>query len=139
MKRLCKLMAGAISILFIFASCGDNNSNYPQKYIGFDKTTKDYTFDKSKDVEEFDVKIIAMEKQDEDREVIINGITMPGKEAVFSITDRKIVIPAKKKSANVRVRIYPKKIKNKTNFRIVCIPQDKEAKKTEIRINLNPQ
>ena len=63
MKQLCKKMAGAAAILFILAACSENNSNYPEEYVGFDKTTKNYSFDRSKDVEEFDIKIIAAEKK----------------------------------------------------------------------------
>ena len=139
MKQLCKQMAGAAAILFILAACSENNSNYPEEYVGFDKTTKNYSFDMSKDVEEFDIKIIAAEKKKEDREVLINGVSMPGQTVVFSIEDKKVIIPAKKKSANLHVKIYPKKIKNKAEFRIVCIPQDKEAKRTQITVYLQPK
>ena len=59
MKQLCKKMAGAAAILFILAACSENNSNYPEEYVGFEKATKNYSFDKNKDTEEFDVKIIA--------------------------------------------------------------------------------
>ena len=114
MKQLCKQMAGAVAILFILAACSENNSNYPEEYVGFDKTTKNYSFDRSKDVEEFDIKIIAAEKKKEDREVLINGVSMPGQTVVFSI-------------------------KNKAEFRIVCIPQDKEAKRTQITVYLQPK
>ena len=48
MKQLCKKMAGAAAILFILAACSENNSNYPDEYVGFDKTTKNYSFDRSK-------------------------------------------------------------------------------------------
>lgn len=139
MKQLCKQMAGTVAILFILAACSENNSNYPEEYVGFDKTTKNYSFDRSKDVEEFDIKIIAAEKKKEDREVLINGVSMPGQTVVFSIEDKKVIIPAKKKSANLRVKIYPKKIKNKAEFRIVCIPQDKKAKRTQITVYLQPK
>ena len=139
MKQLCKQMAGAVGILFILAACGNDNSNYPQEYVGFDKATKNYSFDKNKDTDEFEIKIIAAEKKNEDREVLINGINLPGQPAVFSIEDKKVIIPAKKKSANLRVKIFPKRIKNKAEFRIVSIPQDKEAKKTQITVYLSPQ
>ena len=48
MKQLCKQMAGTVAILFILAACSENNSNYPEAYVGFNKTTKNYSFDKSK-------------------------------------------------------------------------------------------
>ena len=87
MKRFCKQMAGTAGLLFILAACSNNSSSYPEEYVGFEKATKNYSFDKNKDTEEFDVKIIAAEKKNEDREVLINGINMPGKAAIFSIED----------------------------------------------------
>ena len=64
---------------------------------------------------------------------------MPGKAAIFSLEDKTVIIPAKKKSANLRVKIYPKRITDKAQFRIVCAPKDKEGKKTQITIRLNPK
>lgn len=105
MKRFYKQMTGTAGLLFILAACSNNSSSYPEEYVGFEKATKNYSFDKNKDTEEFDVKIIAAEKKNEDREVLINGINMPGKAAIFSIEDKTVIIPAKKKSANLRVKI----------------------------------
>ena len=129
-------MAGTAGLLFILAACSNNSSSYPEEYVGFEKATKNYSFDKNKDTEEFDVKIIAAEKKNEDREVLINGINMPGKAAIFSIENKTVIIPAKKKSANLRVKIYPKRVTDKAEFRIVCTPKDKEGKKTQITIHL---
>ena len=70
MKRFCKQMAGVAGLLFILAACSNNSSSYPEEYVGFEKATKNYSFDKNKDTEEFDVKIIAAEKKNEDREVL---------------------------------------------------------------------
>ena len=134
MKQLCKQMAGAAAILFILAACSENNSNYPEEYVGFDKTTKNYSFDRSKDVEEFDIKIIAAEKKKEDREVLINGVSMPGQTVVFSIEDKKVIIPAKKKSANLHVKIYPKKTTdpNNLNLTFTIINNENESAKDAI-------
>ena len=126
MKRFCKQMAGTAGLLFILAACSNNSSSYPEEYVGFEKATKNYSFDKNKDTEEFDVKIIAAEN-------------MPGKAAIFSIENKTVIIPAKKKSANLRVKIYPKRMTDKAEFRIVCTPKDKEGKKTQITIHLSPQ
>lgn len=139
MKQLCKLMAGAIGGLFILAACSEQNSNYPKEYLGFEKTVVDYSFNRSNETEEFDIKIVAAEKSNEDREVLINGITMPGHNTVFSIKNKTVVIPAKKKSANLRVTIYPKRIQKFEEFRIVCTPRSKEAKKTQITVRLTPK
>ena len=131
-------MAGVAGLLFILSACSNNSSSYPEEYVGFEKVTQNYSFDKSKDTEEFSVKIIAAEKKNEDR-VLINGINMPGKAVIFSIEDKTVIIPAKKKSANLRVKIYPKRVTDNAQFRIVCTPKDKEGKKTQITIHLSPQ
>lgn len=136
MKQLCKQLAGAAGILFILAACGESNSNYPQEYVGFDKTVIDYSVNKNSDTEELDIKIVAADKKNEDREVLISGINKPGQTAVFSLEDRKVIVPAKKKSATVRVTLYPKRVTNSAEFRLVCTPQDKDAKKTQITIRL---
>ena len=129
---------GVIMITTKRGASGDVKVDY-DGYVGFEKATKNYSFDKNKDTEEFDVKIIAAEKKNEDREVLINGINMPGKAAIFSIENKTVIIPAKKKSANLRVKIYPKRVTDKAEFRIVCTPKDKEGKKTQITIHLSPQ
>lgn len=136
MKQLCKQMAVVAGLLFILTACGESNSNYPKDFIGFDKATRNYAYDKSKDSEEFDVKIIAADKEDRDRVVLITGIDMPGKGNIFSVQEKRIIIPAKKKAAYVHVTIYPKRIKGKGEFRLVCTPQEKDAKKTQITIML---
>ena len=97
MKQLCKQMAGAAAILFILAACSENNSNYPEEYVGFDKTTKNYSFDRSKDVEEFDIKIIAAEKKKEDREVLINGVVCQDKQS-YSVSRIKRLLFLQKRN-----------------------------------------
>ncbi len=136
MKQICKQMARATSLLCLLTACSNGDSNYPQEYIGFEKTTLTHSFDSNKDTEELLVKIVAADKKDEDREVRLNGINLPEQEDVFSLVEKTVTIPAKKKSANLRVKIFPKRIKQKAIFRIVCTPQEKKAKKTEITVHL---
>jgi len=140
MKRFCKQMAGTAGLLFILAACSNNSSSYPEEYVGFEKATKNYSFDKSKDTEEFDVKIIAAEKKNEDREVLINGINMPGKAAIFSLEDKTVIIPAKKKSANLRVKNLSEENNRQSSIPYCLCPRKiKKAKKTQITIRLNPK
>lgn len=136
MKQICKQMARAASLLCLLTACSNGDSNYPQEYIGFEKTTLTHSFDSDKDTEELLVKIVAADKKDEDRKVRLNGINLPEQEDVFSLVEKTVTIPAKKKSANLRVKIFPKRIKQKAIFRIVCTPQEKKAKKTEITVHL---
>ena len=104
MKQICKQTARVASLLCLLTACS-NGDNYPQEYIGFEKTTLTHSFNSNKDTEELYVKIIAADKKAEE-------------------------------SPNLRVKIFPKKIKQKAIFRIVCTPQEKKAKKTEITVYL---
>ena len=40
-------MAGTAGLLFILAACSNNSSSYPEEYVGFEKATKNYSFDKN--------------------------------------------------------------------------------------------
>ena len=53
MKRFCKQMAGTAGLLFILAACSNNSSSYPEEYVGFEKATKNYSFDKNKDTDHY--------------------------------------------------------------------------------------
>lgn len=138
MKTICQLTTGAMLLLSVLASCS-KDSKYPHDYIGFEKHSFDYAFDPGRSSEELDVKIIAADKKDQDREVTIEGVTPPGKKPVFSIPEKKVVIRAKKKSANVRIKIYPEQIGKQGTLRLVCTPKDKEVKSTQLMIKLKPK
>ena len=104
--------------------------------MGFEKTIQEYSYSKDKAEEEFGIKIIASEKSDMDREVLISGITIPNKQAIFSIVDKKALIIRKKKSTIVQVKIYPKLITNNSSFRLICTPQNKDSKPTQLTVRL---
>ncbi len=138
MKTINKLMTGALLLLPMLASCS-KDSKYPKDYIGFEKRSLEYAFTPGKSSEEFDVRIIAADKQDQDREMTVEGVTPPGKKPVFSIPEKKVVIHAKKKSAKVRIKIYPERISNQSTLRLVCTPKDKKVKSTQLMIKLKPK
>lgn len=138
MKTINKLMTGALLLLPMLASCS-KDSKYPKDYIGFEKRSLEYTFTPGKSSEEFDVRIIAADKQDQDREMTVEGVTPPGKKPVFSIPEKKVVIHAKKKSAKVRIKIYPERISNQSTLRLVCTPKNKKVKSTQLMIKLKPK
>lgn len=139
MKQLGKQLATLAVTILTLAACSENNSNYPDEYVGFDKVKVNFSFDRTKDSQEISVKVIAAEKKDKDREVRITGILLPEEESVYSITNNKLIIPAKKKSAGLQIKIFPKKIKKQKEIRLVCTPQSKDAKKTQLIIRLTPQ
>lgn len=139
MKQLGKQLATLAVTLLILAACSENNSNYPDEYVGFDKVKVNLSFDRTKDSQVISVKVIAAEKKDKDREVRITGILLPEEESVYSIANNKLIIPAKKKSASLQIKIFPKKIKKQKEIRLVCTPQSKDAKKTQLIIRLTPR
>lgn len=139
MKQLGKQLATLVVALLTLAACSENNSNYPDEYVGFDKVKVNFSFDRTKDSQEISVKVIAAEKKDKDREVRITGILLPEEESVYSIANNKLIIPAKKKSVGLQIKIFPKKIKKQKEIRLVCTPQSKDAKKTQLIIRLTPQ
>lgn len=136
MKMICKQGASLLLFLLCLSACGDSNDKYPDGYIGFDKTKEDYSLDKKVDEQDISIKIIAADKKDVDREVSLTGKWNPGEKAVFKLLDTKVVIPAKKKSATARIRVYPKMIKNSSEIYLVCSPNDKEVKQSRLALKL---
>lgn len=118
------------------SACSDNNAKYPDEYLGFDKVNDSYTFDKQTEEKEIGIKIIAAQKSEKDREVKLTGKWKPGAQGVFRLIDTKVVIPAKKKSATARILVFPKRIKQSEEIRIICSPQDTEAKQTQLTLKL---
>lgn len=137
MKLFSKFKIGFFFILFILSACSKNDSNYPNEYVGFEKSIMNYTLDKNIDEKEISLKIIAAEKKNVDREVVIMGKWKPGEDPAFRLLDTEAVIPARKKSASIRVRFYPKKIKYKKEILLVCTPKYKDAKQTQIALRLS--
>ena len=71
-----------------------------------------------------------------DREGTLSSHWKPGTQPAFKLLDTQIIIPAKKKSATARIRIYPKQIKRTQEIRIICTPKDKEIKRSQLTIKL---
>ena len=86
--------------------------------------------------QDINIKIITAEKSSKDREVTLSSHWKPGTQPAFKLLDTQIIIPAKKKSATARIRIYPKQIKRTQEIRIICTPKDKEIKRSQLTIKL---
>lgn len=136
MKNLCKQGAGILLAMLSLSACSNSKADYPSEFIGFEKMMATYTFNKATEEQDISIKIIAAEKKDKDREVALAGKWKPGEQAVFRLLDTKVVIPAKKKSAKARIRFFPKQMKHNTRIRIICSPNDKDAKQTQLTLNL---
>lgn len=136
MKDLWRQGAAALCAVLCLSACDNSGSDYPAEYIGFKEIKETYTFSKAEEEKEVSLKIIAAEKKETDREVRLEGRSKPGEEPAFRLLDTKVVIPAKKKSATARLRLYPNRMKKHTEVRIICTPSDKEVKQTQLTLKL---
>lgn len=137
-----KLLAPASFALFTmaltFASCNDSHSEYPDKYVGFATSAQDFAYRKDSPGEEFQVKIIAVDKSKEDRVVYISTPQKPqnGESSFFKIKENKITIKEGKKSAKVTIILYPQKIKISNYIQLTCRPEDKKTEPSNTTIRL---
>lgn len=137
-----KLLVPASLALFtmapVFASCNDTHSEYPDKYVGFATSAQDFTYRKDSPGEEFQVKIIAVDKSKEDRVVYISTPQKPqnGESSFFKIKENKITIKEGKKSAKVTIILYPQKIKISNYIQLICRPEDKKSEPSNTTIRL---
>lgn len=137
-----KLVTSASLAFFTLAltliSCDDTKNEYPDKYVGFAKSTHDFTYRKEDASAEFQVKIIAVDKSKEDRPVYIDSPQRPqnGGNNFFRIKENKITIKAGKKSAKATIILYPQKIGINNYVQLTCRTEDKKAEvsKTTIRL-----
>ncbi len=132
-----------IIALNALVACSESE-HYPKQYLGFKHTYREFTFPKTEDTHDIIVTIIATEKSDKDRKVTITsqwnaggGSWKPSKEAIFQLLDKSVTIPAQKKSANVRLRIFPRRIKQSETVYLTCKPQNRDIHSTQITLKLN--
>ena len=104
----------------LLISACSNNDNYPKEYIGFEKQFISHTYDTKNEEETLTLKIIAAEKQDTDRKLTISSSTSNNR---FHIQNAHPVILKQIKSVQ---RI----------IRLICTPDGKDAKISEISIRL---
>ena len=112
----------------LLISACSNNDNYPKEYIGFEKQFISHTYDTKNEEETLTLKIIAAEKQDTDRKLTISSSTSQNAHPV---------ILKGKKSVKIDIILYPKQIKSVQRIiRLICTPDGKDAKISEISIRL---
>lgn len=142
-KALTRAFALAVALLALGA-CGENE-HVPQQYFGFKHTSQEFTFRKAEDACEITVMVITTEKSDKDRKATISiqqkmeddQPWKPSKKTAIQLLDKTITIPAQQKSAKVRLRIFPQRIKQQqTTVYLACKPQDREAHPTYITLKL---
>lgn len=91
---------GVLPFFFALALTGCNNDNVPAGYIGFEKGTAEWVYDKSKTTEEFSLKIVTGTKAGEDIPLVIES---PNK-SIVKLKTPAPQIPKGKKEMNVRKR-----------------------------------
>lgn len=125
--------------LLSLSACSGSSNDYPETYVGFEQRAADYTFDKQTEEKDISVTIIAAEKSDRDREVKLSARWNPMRQPVFRLVDTQVVIPAKKKSATARIRVFPKQMKRNEEISLICSPQSEDAKQSLLTIRLKIQ
>lgn len=135
MRKYFVQMAGLV-LLMVMAACGNHKDDFSKDYIGFEKMVVERAFGKDEGPTELKLKIVAGDKSQQDRKVQIEVGSTPGKAPLVSVVDKTVVIEAGKKSAEVRLKVYPQNIKSRSSVRLVCIPQVKESNRTQMVLKL---
>ncbi|MDR0893755.1 MAG: hypothetical protein LBN06_00395 [Prevotellaceae bacterium] len=136
MKRALWITQTLFGLLVLVACSGTNR--FPSDYIGFEKSVIDRSFEKGAAAEGFDVKIIAAEKSEKDREVVVAAVNPPGRGVVLTVEQSIVVIPAKKKSVMVPMKIYPSRINGtKVSIRVVCKEKESANSESQMMVNLS--
>lgn len=119
-------------------SCNGNNDNFPEDYVGFEKSTQKVECDKSQAERELEIKIIAAEKSKKDRTVQLSTPALPpGQAPVMKLTEKTVTIKAGKKSATTIIKLFPKQmVLKKQNINLSCTPQWKDGKVSKLSIQL---
>lgn len=129
------LMLVLLAVMSLTA-CDNQNDKYPKDYLGFEKFLENYTFERRVESREITLKVIAAEKTDTERKATISIKNLPGRQPAYTLLDKEVTIAPKKKTAHVRIRIYPAKIQKSDEIRLTCTPKDKKVKATTITLKL---
>lgn len=112
---------GVLPFFFALALTGCNNDNVPAGYIGFEKGTAEWVYDKSKTTEEFSLKIVTGTKAGEDIPLVIES---PNK-SIVKLKTPAPQIPKGKKETTLVFELYSSKIEKRVRFiNITCAPKE---------------
>lgn len=141
MKKFNDANAGLLVLLttcLSLFSCNGSNDNFPDDYVGFEKSAQTIECDKTQAESEFEIKIIAAEKSKEDRTVQLSTPALPpGQAPIMKFTEKTVTIKAGKKSATTLIKIFPKQmVLKKQNLNLSCTPQWKDGKVSKLSILL---
>ena len=141
MKRFYFQTTVALLVSLLLLACDDKNKNYPTDYVGFEHSMQSHFYSKSDKEETIEVKVIAVDKKKEDREVklSINRSAIPGIGVVCKLNNARLIIKAGKKEANATITLFPGKAIKGEIIQIVCTPLWEGGQTSKMSIELIPK
>ena len=141
MKRFYFQTTVAVLVSLLLLACDDKNKNYPADYVGFAYSMQSHFYSKSDKEETIEVKVIAVDKKKEDREVklSINRSAIPGIGVVCKLNNDRLIIKAGKKEAKATITLFPGKAIKGEIIQIVCTPLWEGGQTSKMSIELIPK
>ena len=141
MKRFYFQTTVALLVSLLLLACDDKNKNYPTDYVGFEHSMQSHFYSKSDKEETIQVKVIAVDKKKEDREVklSINRSAIPGIGVVCKLNNDRLIIKAGKKEAKATITLFPGKAIKGEIIQIVCTPLWEGGQTSKMSIELIPK
>ena len=141
MKRFYFQTTVALLVSLLLLACDDKNKNYPTDYVGFEHPMQSHFYSKSDKEETIEVKVIAVDKKKEDREVklSINRSAIPGIGVVCKLNNDRLIIKAGKKEAKATITLFPGKAIKGEIIQIVCTPLWEGGQTSKMSIELIPK
>ena len=141
MKRFYFQTTVALLVSLLLLACDDKNKNYPTDYVGFEHSMQSHFYSKSDKEETIEVKVIAVDKKKEDREVKLSinrsAITWIG--VVCKLNNDRLIIKAGKKEAKATITLFPGKAIKGEIIQIVCTPLWEGGQTSKMSIELIPK
>ncbi|WP_195333029.1 hypothetical protein [Bacteroides salyersiae] len=141
MKRFYFQTTVVLLVSLLLLACDDKNKNYPTDYVGFEHSMQSHFYSKSDKEETIEVKVIAVDKKKEDREVklSINRSAIPGIGVVCKLNNDRLIIKAGKKEAKATITLFPGKAIKGEIIQIVCTPLWEGGQTSKMSIELIPK
>ena len=141
MKRFYFQTTVALLVSLLLLACDDKNKHYPTDYVGFEHSMQSHFYSKSDKEETIEVKVIAVDKKKEDREVklSINRSAIPGIGVVCKLNNDRLIIKAGKKEAKATITLFPGKAIKGEIIQIVCTPLWEGGQTSKMSIELIPK
>ena len=141
MKRFYFQTTVALLVSLLLLACDDKNKNYPTDYVGFEHSMQSHFYSKSDKEETIEVKVIAVDKKKEEREVklSINRSAIPGIGVVCKLNNDRLIIKAGKKEAKATITLFPGKAIKGEIIQIVCTPLWEGGQTSKMSIELIPK